>query len=72
MVRLPLGLSLVRRFDLSGQAKYLSILFEGTCKTKQTTTKQQHKYTKREEEKKKRKKEKKKKKKKKKKKDDHI
>ena len=35
MVRLSLGLSAVRRFDLSDQAKYFFIPFNGTSKTKQ-------------------------------------
>ena len=38
VVRLPLSLSVVRRLELSGQAKYFFIPFKGTSKTKQTRT----------------------------------
>ena len=41
VMRLPLGLSVVRRFGLSGQAKYFFIPFKGTSKTKQTNKQQQ-------------------------------
>ena len=41
VVRLPLGLSVVRRLDLSGQAKYFFIRFKETSKTKQQQ--EQHK-----------------------------
>ena len=42
---MPLDLSVVRRFDLSGKAKYFFIPFKGTSKTKnkQKTSKQTNK-----------------------------
>ena len=42
-MRLPLGLSAVHRFDLSGQAKYVLKPLKGTSKTKHTTTTTKHK-----------------------------
>jgi len=43
VVRLPLGLCVVRRFDLLGQAKYFFIPFKGTSKTKKLKTNKQTK-----------------------------